>query len=369
MTRFFYTKEMVDFVRKNINQYTYKELTKLFNEKFNTNKNQVALQKAMISRYGIVKKANVSNGLKGKKDHKYTNEEIEWLKSHYLDFDFHPDLYAEFNKAFGLNQSEDALHNKIKSLGLFIPQQRIKYTQEQINWIKSNIDSYLTNKEMLKDFNKKFNKNLSYQNFRAWLCKNKIFKENVKRPIQYTKEQDEWLINNLHKYDTGSRYDTNKLVADFNALFKTKYVNNSIRHHIFKVLGIEKKYNTFDELAASKLDKRPLGTEVIEKNGYVYVKLYTNKRTNDNISYLINYRKKSHILYEKYHNVKIDDKKQFVVHINGNKLDFRKENLLLISRSAYLSFKKSKAWEFDDDKLRKLSMLNYEVKHLIKEGE
>lgn len=260
----------------------------------------------------------------------YTKEQVEWLgafaPNHYI-----KDIIDCFNAQFNTDFNYDKIRyylRKYKIKTLVHEEFTKKYSHEEINWIKNNYNNDLH--QMVKDFNRLFNHNLSYKTF-INLCN----RHNIKSYSlhKYSKEEDEWIIKNYNNYIQNNTFRTKLFINDFEKEFGFK-INNKYLIKLFKRLGIEKpKPNT-------GLERCPIGFE--KKTNYgTLVKVSNNipskeyRWTNGVLKQTFNYRKKSHILYEQYYNVKINDETHLVIHLDEDNENFNKDNLYLISRKAF----------------------------------
>ena len=102
----------------------------------------------------------MSNQTKSKTWHRYSEEEIQWLKDNVCTMTYN-DLAIKFNKKFNLDVSGKTLKGYVSKSK--IPhkkwvQPRYVYTNKEIEWLRENINCYRTYKELAKEFNTIFNK-------------------------------------------------------------------------------------------------------------------------------------------------------------------------------------------------------------------
>lgn len=157
---------------------------------------------------------------------------------------------------------------------------------------------------------------------------------------KYTKEFKEFTQENVSKY---TLEDLRLLLQDkFNITITTeglrRYLN---RHHI------EGKYKDYQKHKARNGGGHisPIGSEQITKDG-VFIKVAQPDV----------WRRKSRVMYEKYHNCKLKDD-EYIVFLNSNNNDFSKDNLVKSSQKeiAYLHNYKTSS---KNPKLTKLGLLS-----------
>lgn len=134
---------------------------------------------------------------------------------------------------------------------------------------------------------------------------------------RHTKEFEDFIKENANKY---TREDLRQLVQkEYNVVISKdsfrRYLN---RHKIKSIYNIENNVR--------KVYKCPLGTERTTSEG-TFVKI-----AQPDI-----WRRKTRVMYEKYHNCKLEDD-DYIVFLNQDRNDFSKDNLIKSSRSeiAYL---------------------------------
>lgn len=112
--------------------------------------------------------------------HKYTDEQLEYLRDGYKLLPL-SELTEAFNARFGLEQSDSALRNAISKRGFGIGGRCIhpvgyypeRYTAEQIDFLNRNYQVMLI-PELTEKFNKKFNQNRTPGGIRSALAVRKI---------------------------------------------------------------------------------------------------------------------------------------------------------------------------------------------------
>lgn len=136
---------------------------------------------------------------------------------------------------------------------------------------------------------------------------------------RYTKEFEDFVRNNVSKYKK----------EEFRLLLQDKYniklSNEALRRYLNRH-HIKDKYLDYKKCNVRNVFKSPIGSEQITNEG-VFIKIAQPN----------NWRRKSRVMYEKYHNCKLNDD-EYIIFLNQNNTDFRKENLIKSSRNeiAYL---------------------------------
>ena len=127
---------------------------------------------------------------------------------------------------------------------------------------------------------------------------------------KYPKDFEDFVRNNISKY-------TKK---DFILLVETKYkvklTKDALKSYLRKH-NIKERYTDYKENMIRGTTKHQIGAERMTKDG-LYVKV-----AQPNV-----WRKKTRVMYEKYHNCKLN-KKDYVLFLNQDHNDYSKENLIL----------------------------------------
>lgn len=276
--------------------------------------------------------------------HLFTQEQAEFIFTKYQHFSVH-ELLTDFNSHFGTSLVLSQLKNKIiqlKATKRNIDENYGKYTDEMIDWLK---DTYLNKNqqnmlvaELAEKFNERFNTNFSksaiwHKAYRLMGDKFDRTKEYVPR-IKWTKEMINFI--KIH-YDDYKYSDLSDLV---NETFNVKTTASSIEHKVSR-LGLKKSKEAIQKIAQSNINARrywfmpggisksrkPIGYERLDKRtGIVWVKV-----KDPDI-----FEAKQRVIYEKHYG-KLE-KGMNVVFLNGDKTDFRIENLAAFSNEDLLAF-------------------------------
>jgi len=125
---------------------------------------------------------------------------------------------------------------------------------------------------------------------------------------KYTKEFEDFVRNNISKYKK----------EDFISLLENKFnielSKNALKSYLRKH-QIEGRYIDYKEYMVRSTAKHKIGAERMTKDGILI------KVAQPNV-----WRRKSRVMYEKYHNCKLSDD-DYILFLNGDRNDFSKENL------------------------------------------
>ena len=111
---------------------------------------------------------------------KYSQEQVHWLIANGPNYTIN-ELLKMLQTKFNLKISYNALYNLLHIHYVQPKSQhrnrtlKGKYTEQQIQWIKDNIDNYYY-PDMVKEFNKKFNSNITYNKLIYIVTRNNIIK-------------------------------------------------------------------------------------------------------------------------------------------------------------------------------------------------
>lgn len=124
-----------------------------------------------------------------------------------------------------------------------------------------------------------------------------------------------------------------------------RYLN---RHHI------KDRYNSYRKYNARNVKRSPIGTERKTNEG-VFIKV-----AQPDI-----WRRKTRVMYEKYHNCKLNDT-DYILFLNRDINDFRKENLIKVSKTE-MAYLRNKDMYSKNPKLTKLGVLTARLMIKVKE--
>lgn len=129
---------------------------------------------------------------------------------------------------------------------------------------------------------------------------------------RYTKEFENFIKQNITKY---TKEELRSLLQSrYNIQMSSEALRRYINRH--KIKG---KYIDYKKNNVRKVYKCPIGTEKITNEG-VFIK----------VAQPDNWRRKTRVMYEKYHKCKLK-KDDYILFLNQNNNDFSKENLIKVS--------------------------------------
>lgn len=166
---------------------------------------------------------------------------------------------------------------------------------------------------------------------------------------RYTKEFEDFVKKNVSKY---SKEDFRLLLQDkFNISLSSEAFRRYLNRH-----KIKSKYIDYKKSNVRNVYKSPIGSENITDEG-VFIKIAQPDK----------WRRKSRVMYEKYHNYKLKEE-DYIIFLNKNNNDFSEQNLMKATQKeiAYLHNKKMFS---SNPKLTKLGVLTAKLMIKTKEVE
>lgn len=196
------------------------------------------------------------------------------------------------------------------------------YTQEEIQFIKDNVKGISTF-ELQERFNKKFNANVSHDSIcnikYRYHLKNGL-RNACKRgtPFKWEKEHIDFLRENVKGTSVPD------LTKMFNEKFNTNVSEEAISNQKYKYQLKSGYSGTHFVKGYKSFKKKPVGTLTKWDGGHgdIYIKV-ADPNT---------WRPYKRVLYEQYHNVKLD-RQDCIVFLDGDKENFDINNLKRISHS------------------------------------
>lgn len=125
---------------------------------------------------------------------------------------------------------------------------------------------------------------------------------------KYSKEFEEFVKNNI------SKYKKEEFIALLEKTFNIKISKHAFRSYLRRH-NIKERHIDFKKNMVRGTQKHPIGAERLTKDGIII------KVAQPNV-----WRKKSRVMYEKYHNCKLNDE-DYILFLNQDRTDFSKENL------------------------------------------
>ena len=156
------------------------------------------------------------------------------------------------------------------------------------------------------------------------------------------------------------------LTNAINLAFGTSFTEYGITSRCNKVLGIKRGVNDgcFTKESVRRNLCLPIGTERV-KNGVVVVKVSNDYSDKGTTKVRDNWKLKSHVLYERYYRPL--KKNEIVLHLDGDPLNFKKENLYAVSRGVHLNMRKSNS--FDVAEMTKVCALFWQHHEALKQAQ
>lgn len=143
----FYSPEEEQWLRDNYPLYSKKELTEQFNKYFNKSNSYSSITQK-TRKLGLIRHAV----------NKYSSEEDQWLKNHFGLYS-KKELAENFNEEFNYNLSYNAIVHRTVRLGLISHPREHIYSDEENEWLKSHCEEYCY-EELTELFNERFNRNI-----------------------------------------------------------------------------------------------------------------------------------------------------------------------------------------------------------------
>lgn len=205
MSKIFFTQEMEEFLRKNVNEKSYKKLTIDFMNKYN-----IRISEKTI--YNICSKL----GIKKEYERTFlTNEQVEFLKINFKQLGY-KELTERFNRKFNERKKITQIRKACKKHKL--QKRKLVYTDEQIEFIK-NMYKGISHEELTRLFNNKYGTKRTVKQIKN-VCHVRNFLNN--RNIRYTEEEIQWLQDTV----PGKRWS--EVTTLFNEKFSRKKTKNQI---------------------------------------------------------------------------------------------------------------------------------------------
>ena len=292
--------------------------------------------------------------------HQYTAEEIDFIIDNYQNFDLET-LHAMFNNMFDANVSAKALQARIRALGVTkrnLQDNYGAYTQEMLDWLCEAYKEkrHANFEELTKDFNNTFG--TTFTRSAVWHKTNRILNNQITRKtdrvlprVVWTNEMIEYLKEHLNEcsYNTLSV----KMSEKFNC-----YITTSSLEHKVARLGLKKDLSAVKGYANENRgcfkkgqispNRKPLGYERFDADGNVWIKYAHPDK----------FMRKSRWVYIQHYGEIADGMN--VVQINGDKMDFRIENLRVLTNAdlAYFNSTKIQPKGNDEAAIIKLDIAN-----------
>lgn len=334
----FSSLEQREWLIKNYNKYdNYNNknelITKDFNNTFNTNYTKEQIR----TRLRTLKLCENKN---------YTDEEKQWLKENVNKYDIKELTYL-FNEKFNSNRKINSIQLMTNRYDLRKTKtcDRIPFTKEEIEWIKKHYDEE-DNTKLYDEFNRKFNRNLTYIAFSSRCKKIGIKKQKF---IQYPKinEINIYIYDNINNYISDNKIDYNKIKKDVKEKFNYEIVGRQIYSYLRKRMDLSNLL---------RKDSEKIGYE-FQKEGIWYVKIKNDKFKKTSQNSMM----KNRYLYEKYNNCKLNED-DIILHLDNDKNNFEKDNLVKITRKELGIMNGNKFHKLENIDLKKCAILYSKIK-------
>ncbi|MGM9969804.1 MAG: HNH endonuclease signature motif containing protein [Anaeroplasma sp.] len=299
--------------------------------------------------------------------HQYTAEEVDFIIDNYKNFDIKT-LSVMFNNLFPPGVSIKALKARVRAIG--VTKRKLQdnygtYTQEMLDWLCEayNSKEYANFEELTKNFNRRFGTNFTRS--AIWHKTNRTLNNQIVRKsdrvmprVAWTQEMIEYLKENLDKCS----YNT--LAKEMSTKFKCYITSSSIEHKASR-MGLKKDLSKVANYAVPNLGRfkkgkispkrAPLGYERIDSEGSVWIKYAHPDK----------FMRKARWVYIQCYG-EIDDNVN-IVQVNGNKMDFRIENLRAFTNSELAYFNTTKINPNGNDEAALIKLDVADINKKIKE--
>lgn len=264
---------------------------------------------------------------------KYTDALVLWLKHNATAkvWENRNELLRALNKKFKAQITKSQFKNLLLYYDIkpTTTQTESVFTEEQKNWLIENAKSsnFKDCKHLTRTYNIVFKQCRTHDNIYSNLSRWGVSLKSSFNEKKYTKEQDQWLIDNFQAYK-----DYNVLAEKFNLEFDTQKTKHSISHRCTRGLGLKREPTRFKK--GETVNAKPIGT-VSHRSKETFIKVNNN---NDKSAWI----PLKKYLWEKSHG-KVPEGFCVVV-LDGDKTNIEKDNLYLIDRRGTATMAKYGWW-------------------------
>lgn len=145
------------------------------------------------------------------KNNGYTTLQEEWLKNNIKRYKRYDDLVNAFNNEFDESRTRYGIQSRVRKLNISLSPLKRTYTKEQNEWLLQNAYNYETYDLLAKEFNKFFNCDINWKILCSHLHDIGFNKKS------YTEEEIQWLMSNY-----GNFSDYQNLTDAYNQIFANK---------------------------------------------------------------------------------------------------------------------------------------------------
>lgn len=234
----------------------------------------------------------------------YTLCQDEWLKANIKNYKRYVDLADAFNNEFNETRTYYSIQNRVRKLGISLSPIKRIYTKEQNEWLLQNAYNYETYELLTQKFNEIFNSNVHWKIICSHLHDIGFSKK------AYTEEEIQWLTNNYKKFS-----DYQALTDAYNENFDNKRTLIAIQSCCNR-LGIKFRNEKIKDV----------GYESVKKDGTILVKVNNGKIDDENSQYI----PKARYIWEQ-HNGKIPSG-YTVIHLDNDKSNNDITNLMCVPK-------------------------------------
>lgn len=194
----------------------------------------------------------------------YTIIQEEWLRNNIKNYKRYVDLADAFNNEFNESRTHYGIQSRVRKLGISLSPLKRIYTKEQNEWLLQNAYNYKTYALLAKEFNRIFDSDVTWKILDSHLHDIGFSKKS------YTEEEMLWLMDNYEKF-----FDYQSLTDAYNQVFDNKRTLIGIQCYCNR-LGIKFK----DKKAKN------VGYECIKKDGTIMIKVNEKQKDNKNVQYI-----------------------------------------------------------------------------------
>lgn len=303
-----------------------------------------------------------------KRRHSFTQQQSIFISKHYPNMTVN-ELTKLFNENFGTQLIYSQIKNRVQRMKVTkrnLKKNHGKYTDDMIDFLVTNYNTVKLD-DLTNMFNEKFN--TDFTKSALWHKLDRVLNSKYDRTREYiprvkwTKELENFLKANYNDY-------TYKEVSEMlNEKFNIKTTPNSIEHKVSR-LGLRKSKDamrkSFKKKRLSRFHfkkgqvpaiKKPIGYETERLCGYIWIKVAEPDV----------FEQKHRYVYRKhYGNI---PEGANIVFLNGNRRDFRIENLVAMSNAELAHFAGTRIETNNNDDIAKIKLAIAKVKKTIFEKE
>lgn len=296
--------------------------------------------------------------------HSFTQQQAIFISDNYLNMTLY-ELTKLFNEKFGTRLIYSQIKNKVQRMKVTkrnLKKNHGKYTHEMVEFLVTNYNTVKLD-DLTNMFNEKFN--TDFTKSALWHKLDRCLNSKYDRTREYTprvkwtKELENFLKVNYNDH-------TYKEVSEMlNEKFNIKTTPSSIEHKVSR-LGLRKSKEAMQKSFKKKrlsrfhfkkgqapATKKPIGYETVRNDGFIWIKV-----AEPNV-----FEQKHRYIY-RYHYGKIPEGAN-IVFLNGNRHDFRIENLVAMSNAELAHFVGTRIETNNNDDIAKIKLAIAKVKETV----